>query len=421
MLNAKGWMLVGALALAGPLASGAEQEARRLQWTTDSEQARELLKELRAEVEGFRAGPQSTELARKIVAADPGFALGAYYLSAVLPPAEAQPELDRAVELARHASDGERRFVELMAKLRGSQFQDGIDELQQLSDDYPGDAPIAAILGQVLVAAGRGEEALAAFERAHAADPESPRVRAFLANGKLLDGRYAEARATFQEILAGLPEGTAPFTLRYGIAFSHLYEGHPDPALASLEAYLDEYRESGGAQAFPEVFIWNSIARINLESGRFDAALAAYEKGYASVPGSSIPDDQKQTWLGRLRHGRCRTLARMGRHEEAWAEAEKVRGMIEAAGEAGQQYLPAYHYLAGYLLLEKGDFAAAAEHLEQADPQDPFHTLLKARAYERLGEMEQAKQAWKAVVDSSNNGLERALAYREAAEKLSTL
>jgi tetratricopeptide (TPR) repeat protein len=245
-------------------------------------------------------------------------------------------------------------------------------------------------------------------------------VRAFLANGDLLEGRYAEARSTFEEILADLPDGTAPFALRYGITFSHLYERHPEPALASLRAYLDEYRASGGAQAFPEVFIWNSIARINLENGRFDEALAAYESGYESVPDSAIPEDQKQTWLGRLRHGRCRTLARMGEHEQAWTEAQKVKQMIDDAGEQGEQFLPAYHYLAGYLLLEKGEYAAAAEQLEQANPNDPFHTLLKARAYEALGKADAARQAWQAVVESTNNGLERALAYPEAAEKLGT-
>ena len=111
----------------------------------------------------------------------------------------------------------------------------------------------------------------------------------------------------------------------------------------------------------------------------------------------------------------------MGRHDEAWAEAEKVRAMIEEAGEAGEQFLPAYHYLAGYLLLEKGAHAKAVEHLEQANPDDPFHTLLKGRAYEALGEVEKAKGAYRAVVESKNNGLERALAYPEATDRLAAL
>ena len=174
--------------------------------------------------------------------------------------------------------------------------------------------------------------------------------------------------------------------MRYGLAFSYLYEGQVDPAIAALQTYLAEYKDSGSAQGFPEVFIWNSIARINLENGRLDAAMKAYEKGYESVPGSSLPEDQKQVWYGRLQHGRCRTLAKMGKHEEAWTEAQKIKKMIDEGGEPAKQYLPAWHYLAGYLKLEAGDYQAAIEELKQANPDDPFHQLLLARAYEKSGD-----------------------------------
>ena len=46
-------------------------------------------------------------------------------------------------------------------------------------------------------------------------------------------------------------------------------------------------------------------------------AMKAYDKGYESIPGSNLDDVQKKTWLGRLHHGRARTLARMGKHEQA--------------------------------------------------------------------------------------------------------
>ncbi len=191
-----------------------------------------------------------------------------------------------------------------------------------------------------------------------------------------------------------------------------------DPAVAALQTFLAEYKDSGAAQGFPEVFIWNSIARINLENGRLDEAMKAYEKGYESVPGSSLPEDQKQVWLGRLQHGKCRVLAKMGKHEEAWAEAQKVKKMIDDGGEAGKQYVPAWHYLAGYLKLEAGDSDAAIEELKQANADDPFHQLLLARAYEKKGARAEAQKAYRAVVDSQQNGLERALAFPEAKKKL---
>ncbi len=397
---------------------------RKLEWKTESAEAKSLLADLQARIENFEAGPHLAEIARKIVAADPNFAMGEYYLSAVAPPTEGQAHLDKAVELSKSASEGERRFIEAMAVVRanqGANFKEGIPPLEKLAADYPGERLTYMLLGQLYQGVNESNMARATFEKALAVGPDSPRARSFIANDDLLRENYAEARVAFEAIERELPKESLPFVIRYGVAFSHLYEGHPEKAVAALDKYLAEYRDSAASQGFPEVFIWNSIARIHLENGEASKAMEAYEKGYASVPGSTLPEDQKQVWYGRLLHGKCRSLAKMGKHEEAWTEAEKVRKMIEDGGEAGKQYLPAYHYLAGYLKLERGEIDEAVAHLEKANPQDPFNRFLLARAYERKGEKEAARKAYAEVVGSTANGIERALAYPEAKRKLSTL
>ena len=406
---------------AGAAVADAAPKPKRFEWTTKSADAKQKLLEVQQRIENFQFGTDTVDAARQIVAADPRFAMGEYYLSAVAPPPENQAHLDKAVALSKKASDGERRFIEAMVKVRANQgqsFRDGIAPLEALAHDYPDERLVHVILGQLYQGANDQEKARAAFRRADEIGPKSARVRAFLANEDLLDGRYEEARRTFLDVEKSLPKGAAPFAIRYGLAFSDLYEGRVDEAIVDLEKYVGEYRDSGAAQGFPEVFIWNSIARINLENGRLDAAMKAYEKGYESVPGSSLPDDQKQLWRGRLQHGRCRVLARMGRHDEAWTQALSIKKMIDDAGEAGKQYLPAWHYLAGYLELEKGDATAAIEDLKQANPDDPFHQLLLARAYEKAGQADDARRTFQRVVESRQNGLERALAYPEAKRKL---
>ena len=154
---------------------------------------------------------------------------------------------------------------------------------------------------------------------------------------------------------------------------------------------------------------------------RFEPALAAYKKGYESVPGSSLSEDDKKTWLGRLHHGTARTHAKMGRHKEAMEGVEQVRQMILTGGETGRQYWPAYHYLAGYVKLEMGDGPAALEHLLQASNTDPFHLLLLGRAYEKAGRKAEAKAAYERVVASQLQGIERALAFPEAKKKALSL
>src|SRR5262249_13771705 len=156
------------------------------------------------------------------------------------------------------------------------------------------------ILGQLYNGDGQGVKALGAFQKAKAIGPKTARVEAFLANDDILKGNYGKARASYLEVQKSLPKDAVPAAVRFGITFSYVYEGKPDDALASLRTYLDEYKTGGLDKQFPEVFIWNAMARINLENGRLEEAMKCYQKGYESVPGSNLAEDQKQIWLGRL-------------------------------------------------------------------------------------------------------------------------
>jgi Flp pilus assembly protein TadD len=407
------------LAVAAALLSSAAAPAapRTLTFTTKSELAVAQLRELQGRIETYQAGPSAQDLARSIVALDPGFAMGQYYLSAVTPPPDGPKALEKAVALAKTASDGERRFIEAMAVARGPKPEEAIPALEALVQDYPKERPFVMVLGQTCAQAGRQDEARAAFEKALALDPATPRVYALLANHYVLRGDYAKARELYASARTRLATGVAPGAIAYGTAYSYLYEGKPDEAIKVLTSYTSEYRGADAAQ--PDVFIWNSIARINLENGRYAEAMKAYDKGFESVPGSGLSELDKKIWLGRLHHGRGRTLARMGHHEEAWKEAETIRKMIDEGGAEGKQFEPSYHYLAGYLKLEAGDYAAAVDHLKQADPvRDPFRDLLLARAYEKKGDKENARRTYQEVASFKQNTLERALSYPEAKRKL---
>ena len=403
---------VMAATLTSAAAYAEETRGRRFEWTTESAEAKKLLGQLQMNIENFQVGPANLELAKRIVAADPSFAMGQYYVSAVTPGPDGEKEYMKAREMAKNA----------YARVnQGVDFKKSIEPLEALAKDYPGERLVHVILGQLYAGDNQAEKAHIAFEKTQAIGPKSPRVETFLAADDLLKGHYGKARATYQSVEKNLPKGAVPFAIRFGVTFSHLYEGSVDKALESLRTYLDEYKAGGLDQQFPEVFIWNAMARINLENGRLAEAMKNYEKGYESVPGSNLPEDQKQTWLGRLHHGKARTLAKMGKHEEAWAEAETIKHMIEQGGEGAKQYWPAYHYLAGYVKIEAGEYAQALEHLKQADPNNPFDTMLLARTYEKLGQKDDAKKAYQRVVDSQWPGIERPLVYPEAKRKLKSL
>lgn len=399
----------------------AAENGAALKLTTRSAEAEKLVRESIRRIESLQFGAQIQETAKKAVELDPGFAW-AHYLVAVssLTPEQGQAEFDQALELVKKASPGEQQYLAAATLNRQQKPAEALAAFEKLVAAYPGERMAWMMVGQLATAQGQVDRARQAYEKAAALDASTSRVHTFLGNLDLLEDRPAQARARFEKALAVAPPGNAPVGAYYSVALSYLYESQPDPALRTLDTLLAEYRKNNQNAAFPEVFIWNSMARVNLENGHPEKALEAYQKGFESVPGSSLDEQQKQIWLGRLHHGKARTLARLGRHEEAWKEAEIVRDMIEKGGKDGEQFRPAYQYLAGYLKLEAGDVPAAVEHLKQANGTDDFHRLLLARAYERAGDKPAALKLYKEIVASRAPTLERALAYPEARRKLAS-
>jgi tetratricopeptide (TPR) repeat protein len=412
-------LFAGALMLALPAAAARAGSPKVITFTTSSPDARAAVAEYLLGVESHKFGAQLSPIAQRAVAADPNFAFG-YYLLATSSqsPQQAKPNMDKALELAKSASEGERLYIEAVNHLRSQQLDKGLPMLADLARRYPDDRMVQMMYGQASLNAKRFDDARRAFERALKLDGSTPRVYTFLGNYWLLQGDYAKARGFYQKALAKRPADVAWFQPTFGLMYSHVYQGKFDEGIAVLKAFYDQYAQTAQAKAFPPVFICNATARLYLESGRPQQAIEYYDKGYALVPGSGLSDQDKLVWLGRLHHGKGRALSKLGRHQEAWAEAETIRKMIEEHGEAGKEFWPAYHYIAGYLKLEAGDVPGALEHLKQADQGDPFHLLLLARAYEKAADTANARATYRKIVESTDISLERALAYPEAKAKV---
>jgi tetratricopeptide (TPR) repeat protein len=410
-----------ALLLAVISAYGATDKAngKKIEFTTKSKEAKEYVAKVVWRIESFQFGPDLNVLAKKAVEADPEFAFAHYLVGTTsATPDEAKPYIDKAVELAKKASDGERRYIEAVLLARTQKPAEALAIFTDLSKQFPEERMVQMMMGQVYMNSGRPDEAKVALERAIQLDGSTPRVYSFLGNIHLLKGDYAKARENFKLSASKAPKDSAPFGPNYGLAYAYVYEGDIKSALKTLEAYQAEYERSTAQQNFPAVFIWNSIGRLYLENGQPAEALKAYEKGYATIPGSKLSEIEKKTWLGRLHHGKGRALAKLGKHEEAWKEADMIKTMIEENGKEGEAFWPSYHYIAGYLKLEAGDFAKAIEHLKQTDLNDPFHKLLLARAYEKSGDQASAQKLYKEIVSFNIINLERALSYPEAKKKL---
>src|SRR5215510_11126910 len=182
MKHVRAIALLAGAALAASSFAYADAKGRKFEWNTKSPEARKLLLELQGRIENFQFGPQNAELAKKIMAADPNWAMGQYYVSATgANPADAEKDYLKAKEMAANASDGERKFIEAMYWARVNQGND--------------------------------------FKQA--IGPRSARAEAFLAGDELLKGNYEKARGLYEGVEKNLPKGSVPFAIRFGVTFSH--------------------------------------------------------------------------------------------------------------------------------------------------------------------------------------------------------
>jgi tetratricopeptide (TPR) repeat protein len=405
------------------LVTDAAAGGKQFTWTTKSKEAADLAAQIVKQIESMSTTPQTLEQAKKIVALDPDFAFGHYLVATFsqgVDAAAVTAETAKTRELLAKATDGEREYMESVFQIRANEADKALPRLVALSEKYPDERLIHMMLGQQYMNRGKVAEAKKHFERAIAIDPSLPRVYAFVGNTELLSDNYAKAREYYGKAVSMAPKTAIPFPSIFGTVSSYVYEGNYDAAIKRMAAFREEYEKSPNASQFPPVFIWNSLARLHLESGKPEIAFDYYQKGYASIPATvTMSENDKKAWYGRMHHGMGRSLAKMGKHDEAWKHADTIKGMIEAGGEEGKQFWPAYHYMAGYLKLEAGDYKAAVEHLKQSDiANDDFHRLLLARAYEKAGDRENAMKTYQSIVDSRALGIERALSYGEAKKKV---
>ena len=144
-----------------------------------------------------------------------------------------------------------------------------------------------------------------------------------------------------------------------------------------------------------------------------------YQKGYESIPGSTLDEDQKKTWLGRLHHGKARTLARMGKHEEAWAEVETIKKMIEDGGEAGGSTGPRTTTSRATRSSRPATTPRPPEHLDAGEQERSLpHAAARAcvREARAQGRGEAGLPAGRSIRSAA--GIERPLAYPEAKRKI---
>jgi tetratricopeptide (TPR) repeat protein len=244
--------------------------------------------------------------------------------------------------------------------------------------------------GSALSLAGKQDSAFAVYRRALARWPNEYRVHAGL--GTILDlmGRFAEARQHWARAIAVASPQQAPGAHQQ-LAISYAFECRADDAARAEQAAIDAHLGTRDFTAAAAVY--NEQARIYLECGEPERALAWYRNGYdTALRSTSLSDTAQSLWAFRWEHAQARVAARRGHADDAQRHVAAAKAILER--ELNPDQLPFFPYLTGYVAFYAGDYPAAVAELERASQTDPFVLALLARAHEKRGDDAAARTYW---------------------------
>ena len=153
-----------------------------------------------------------------------------------------------------------------------------------------------------------------------------------------------------------------------------------------------------------------------LEMGSYDAALAKYGESMTLNDQSDSPKDVKAAARRNIFYNEARVALAKGDLENAKIITNRYGDLI------AENKLPAelrqHHELVGLVALEEEDYAAALEHLEQADQQDPRVLYEMALACKAQGDLERGRQVCGKAANWNGLGINFAYVRDKARELL---
>jgi tetratricopeptide (TPR) repeat protein len=270
--------------------------------------------------------------------------------------------------------------------------------------------------GRALFSQGKHDEAERLYRQAIHLNPRSFEGARALGILLTLKGQYAEARSLLQRALKVAPSMMVRHQAAATLALSHAFEG-------DLEALQREYEtlrrqqladsDVSGAAASAR-----SLGRLLLEAGDMAGGRKWYELGYQEwKPQPGQPESEQLLWDLRWRHMQARVAAREGRLDDAKRLLSEFEGLMRKRGRASEDR-EIYRWVAGYVGYYAKDYDGAIAHLTQGNLEDPFILDLIGRSYEAKGDVTNARQYYRRVMESNVYNLQSAIARPHARAKL---
>ena len=284
------------------------------------------------------------------------------------------------------------------------------------SDEAPADVVDLLKQGEALTDQGQPDAALALFQRAVKRAPNVYHAQLLLGMSLDLQGSYAAAQQHLAKAIDLASEEQQVQALRT-MAVSYAFQKNTDKAAEYERRAFDllynanRYADAAG--------VADELARIYLECGDLDNAFQWYQTGHLTA--LRIPDltaAQKDLWEFRWASAQARIAARRGDRAKAQQDLAAAKAIIDKNDNPDQTAF--YPYLAGYVALYTGDYAAAIKQLQLANQKDPFVLYLLAQSYQKLDDKAHALDYYRKILTinthNPTNAFARPVAKQEVAD-----
>jgi tetratricopeptide (TPR) repeat protein len=240
-----------------------------------------------------------------------------------------------------------------------------------------------------------------------------------IATDLCLQGKHTEARAQLQKLYDIARNDGERRAALFAKTVAYIDEGNTEMALAEMDKQYALAEKINDAAAMSGDL--GAMGNILYESGKYDEALAKFEKSLQLVAEAS---NLSSAFKENAKRGSLYNAGRVALMKKdlatAKAKAEEFRAQSEAAKNTFQTWLA--HELAGSIALAEKNYDQAIAHFQQANQQNPYTFYRLALAYEGKGDAKKAKElCQKATRFNALNNLNYAFMRKKAEQKLTAM
>ena len=266
---------------------------------------------------------------------------------------------------------------------------------------------------ELLMKTGRYDESIAEYQKALEKDPGFVSACTGIGNNYVFKGDYAKARESYQRAFEQSPSVDGKTGALFWRTVSYVHEGKVDEALKSLE---DARTFAEKENRIPNAINTHLQAAFILgETGQLAWSVKHLEKASESLEKSSLPAPVSDGLKLNILRGRARVLAAVHEFEGARALAEKCRTLAQTRNNPNDERN--LQTLLAQIALEEGKYDEAVDHLQKADPEDPYNWFYKAVALEKKGDRAAASELYGKIVGWNQNDLGYAIVRPRALKK----